>query len=108
MYRSNHTQVVCKKVVGKIFTTFTGKRLFRSLFYNKVAGLRKVFSRQFRDLLRTSFLQKIYGDYFYIYMLNSRLLQTKYIFDRTVHFYKLVFRQSDTLQQKQLLQAAIF
>ena len=32
--------VFCKKGVLRNFTKFTGKRLWQSLFFNKVAGLR--------------------------------------------------------------------
>ena len=35
----SHPQVFCKKGVLRNFTTFTGKHLCQSLFFNKVAGL---------------------------------------------------------------------
>ena len=38
--RSSSPEVFCKKGVLKNFTRFTGKYLYQSLFYNKVASLR--------------------------------------------------------------------
>ena len=38
--RSSHQKCSMKKSVLRNFTTFTGKRLYHSLFFNKVAGLR--------------------------------------------------------------------
>ena len=38
--RSSLTEVFCKKGVLRNFTKFTGKHLYQSLFFNKVAGLR--------------------------------------------------------------------
>ena len=38
--RSSRPEVFCRKGVLKNFTTFTGKYLCQSLFFNKVAGLR--------------------------------------------------------------------
>ena len=38
-YRSSRLEVFCKKGVLRIFTKFTGKDLYQSLFFNKVAGL---------------------------------------------------------------------
>ena len=37
--RSSHTVVFCKNDVLRNFAKFTGKRLCKSLFFNKVAGL---------------------------------------------------------------------
>ena len=37
--RSNHRWCSIKKAVLKNFAKFTGKHLFRNLFFNKVAGL---------------------------------------------------------------------
>ena len=38
-WRSSCPQVLCKKGVLKNFTKFTGKHLWQSLLFNKVAGL---------------------------------------------------------------------
>ena len=38
MYRSSRPEVFCKKGVLRNFAKFTGKHLFQSLFFNKVAG----------------------------------------------------------------------
>ena len=38
---SNLPEVFCKKGVLRNFAKFTGKRLYQSLFFNKVAGLRR-------------------------------------------------------------------
>ena len=43
IYRSSRREVFCKKGVLRNFTKFTGKHLFQSLFFNKVAGLRPPF-----------------------------------------------------------------
>ena len=40
MNKSNHQKVFRKKGVLRNFTRFTGKHLYQSLFFNKVAGLR--------------------------------------------------------------------
>ena len=40
MYRSSHPEMFCKKGVLTNFTKFTGKHLYQSLFFNKVAGVR--------------------------------------------------------------------
>ena len=40
--RSSRPEVFCKKGVLRNFTKFTGKHLYQSLFFNKVAGLRKI------------------------------------------------------------------
>ena len=65
--RSNRLEVFCKKDVLKNFAKFTGKQLFQSLFFNKVAGLRTAmlikkrlwhtrFAVNFAKFLRTPFL----------------------------------------------------
>ena len=41
--KSFRPDVFCKKGVLKNFAKFTGKQLFQSLFFNKVAGLRPFF-----------------------------------------------------------------
>ena len=38
-FRSSHPKVFCKKDVIRNFAKFTGKHLYQSLFFNKVAGL---------------------------------------------------------------------
>ena len=40
--RSSHPEVFCKKGVLRNFAKFTGKHLFKSLFFDKNAGLGKV------------------------------------------------------------------
>ena len=40
-YRSSHPEVFCEKGVLRNFTKFIGKQLCQSLFFNKVAGLRR-------------------------------------------------------------------
>ena len=58
-------KVFYKKGVLKKFTKFTGKHLYQSLFFNKVAGLRdsgtSFFLVNFVKFLRTPFLQNISG-----------------------------------------------
>ena len=39
MIGSSHPEVFCKECVFKNFTKFTGKHLYQSLLFNKVAGL---------------------------------------------------------------------
>ena len=39
MARSSRPEVFCKKAVLRNFAKFTGKHLYQSLFFNKVAGL---------------------------------------------------------------------
>ena len=41
IYRSSHRRCSVKKGVFKNFAKFTGKHLCQSLFFNKVAGLRR-------------------------------------------------------------------
>ena len=40
LYRGSHSGVFCKEGVLRNFATFTGKNLYQSFFFNKVAGLR--------------------------------------------------------------------
>ena len=65
--RSSHPEMFCKNRVLRNLTTFTGKHLCQSLFFNKVAGLRpatllkkrlwgKCFPVNFVKSLRTPFL----------------------------------------------------
>ena len=54
LIRSSHPEVFSKKVVLKNFAKLTGKNLCRSLFFNKVAGLKTlahVLSREFCEIL---------------------------------------------------------
>ena len=57
--RTQPPEVFYKKGVLKSFVKFTGKHLYHSLFFDKVAGLRleQVFSCNFAKLLRTPVLQ---------------------------------------------------
>ena len=67
LHRSSLPEVFCKKVVLRNVANFTGKHLCRSLFFNKVTGLRPVtllkrrlwhrwFFVNFAKFLRTLFL----------------------------------------------------
>ena len=40
MNKNSYPEVFCKEVVLENFTKFTGKHMFQSLFFDKVAGLR--------------------------------------------------------------------
>ena len=54
---SSRQEVLCEKGVLRNFTKFTRKHLCRSLFFNKVAGLRRrCFLVNFMKFLRTPFL----------------------------------------------------
>ena len=56
--RSSHPEVFCKKGILRNFAKFTGKHLCRSLFLNKVAGLRQwcCLPVNFAKFLRTPFI----------------------------------------------------
>ena len=67
LFRSSRLEVFCKKVVLKNFAKFAGKHLCRSLFFNKISGLRpatllktrvwhRCFLVNFAKFLRTPFL----------------------------------------------------
>ena len=59
--RSSRPEVFCKKAVLRNLTKFTGKHLFQSLFFNKVAGLRplaQVFSCEFCQISKSTFLHR--------------------------------------------------
>ena len=71
-YRSSHRRCSVRKVVLKNFTKFTGKHLYQTLFFNKVAGLKpatllkkrlwlKCFPVNFAKVFRTPFLQNNSG-----------------------------------------------
>ena len=68
-FRSSHRRCSIKIGVLKNFAKFTGKHLCQSLFFNKVAGLRRILrilrnSVNFAKFLRTPFLQKTSGRLF--------------------------------------------
>ena len=67
LYRSSRPKVFCKKGVLRNFAKFTGKHLWQSLLFNKIAGLRtatlltkrlwhRCFPVNFAKFLRTLFL----------------------------------------------------
>ena len=59
-YRSSHQKCSMKKGVLENFLEFTGKHLWQSLFFNKVAGLVQVFSCEFCKISRnTSFTEHL-------------------------------------------------
>ena len=71
--RSSRSEVFCKKIGFKNFTKFTGKRLYQSLFFNKVARpatllkkrlWSKCFPVNFAKFLRTLFYRTPPEDYF--------------------------------------------
>ena len=65
-YRSSRSEGFCKKGVLRIFAKFTGKHLYQSVFFNKIAGLSlqlyekrdsdTCFPVNFAKFLRTPFL----------------------------------------------------
>ena len=54
--RSSPPEVLCKKVVLKNFTKFTGKHLCQSLLFNKIAGLRP--ATLLKETLACNFVKK--------------------------------------------------
>ena len=54
-YRSSHQRCSMKKGVLRNFTKFTRKNMCQSLFFNKVAGLAKVFSCEFCEISKNTF-----------------------------------------------------
>ena len=63
--RSSRPEVFCKNDVLRNFTKFTGKHLYQSLLFNKVAGMRhtkktlaQVFSCEFYEISKDSFLHR--------------------------------------------------
>ena len=63
--KSSHQRCSIKKGVLKNFPKFTGKHLCQSLFFNKVAGLKRLWHRHcpvnFVKFLKTPFLQNMSG-----------------------------------------------
>ena len=60
IYRSSCSEVFCKKGVLRNFAKFTGKHPYQSLFFNKVAGLRR-FPVNFVKFLRApSFIEHLW------------------------------------------------
>ena len=55
MHRSSRPEVFCKKGALKNMAKFTGKRHCRSLFFNRVAGLKQVFSCEFCEVFKDTF-----------------------------------------------------
>ena len=74
--RNSRSEVLCQKSVFKKFVKYTGKHLFQSLFFNKVADIRpatlskkrlwhRCFPASYAKFLRTTFLQNTSGGCFY-------------------------------------------
>ena len=72
VYRNSHQKCSVKKGVLRNFAKFSGKHLYQSLFFNKVAGLspatllkkrcwHRCFLVNFAKILRTPFLQNTSG-----------------------------------------------
>ena len=57
-FRSSRPEVFCKRGVLKNFSKFTGKHLCQSLFLDKVAGLRQVFSCEFCQISKNTFFYR--------------------------------------------------
>ena len=45
-FRSSHLELFCEKEAIKNFAKFRGKQLCQSLFFNKIAGLRQLYSKR--------------------------------------------------------------
>ena len=54
-HKSSHQKCSVKNDVVRNFATFTGKHLCQRLFFNKVAGLRLVFSCEFCEISKNTF-----------------------------------------------------
>ena len=112
-YKSSHPKSSIKKIVLKNFTKFTGKHQCKSLFFNKVAGLRlatlfkkrlrhRCFPVNFRKFLRTLFVQNTSGGCFYCsHFIHETRKITITIQEKTNSSSSLVHLQ-DTLGKKQL------
>ena len=57
-FRRTRPEVFCKKGLLTNFTKFIGKHLCQSLFLNKVAGLRQVFSCEFCQISKNTFFHR--------------------------------------------------
>ena len=80
-YRRQRLEVFCIKDVFKNVAKFAWKQLGRSLFFNKVTGLRltQVFSREFCEIFKTGFSQKTSGRLFCLYFVFCNCLSKKLI-----------------------------
>ena len=72
--------MLCEKVVLRDFTKFTGKHLYQSFFFTKVAGIKerlqhKCFPVNFVKFLRTPFLTKYLR--WLLLKLNELLIKTR-------------------------------
>ena len=56
-FRSSRPEVFCKKGVPRNVVKFTGKHLYQSLLFNKGAFLAQVFSCEFYEISKNTFLQ---------------------------------------------------
>ena len=59
--RSSRLEVFCRKVALRNFAKFTGKHLYQSLLFNKVAGLKtlaQVFSCEFCEISKNTFFYR--------------------------------------------------
>ena len=70
IFRSSLPEMFCNKGVLRNFAKFTGKHLFQSLFFNKLARLRpvtflkkeslaQVFSCKFREISKNTFFYRV-------------------------------------------------
>ena len=59
--RSSHRRCSVRKGVFGNFAKFTAKHLFQSLFFNKVAGLERVFSCEFYEISKNTISQNNFG-----------------------------------------------
>ena len=95
IFRSNHQRCSVIKVVFRNFAKFTGKHLCKSLFFNKVAGLKsatllkknlwhRCFPVNFTKFLRTPFLQNT-SERLLLYIYFSK---NWYYFSNKNHFMK--------------------
>ena len=104
--KDSRPEVFCKKGVLWNFSKFTGKHLYQSLFFNRVAGLRAVtslkkrlwhrcFPISFAKFLKTPFLQNtsrrllLYGTSRFFAILTLQTLLYKNM--STFHFFHLKY-----------------
>ena len=74
---SSHFLVFCKKTILTDFTKFTGKQLYRSLFFDKVLGLKFKMQNALYSLHRPQ-PQNVTLDLGYSLMINNKQFQSKY------------------------------